>query len=89
MPYSRKRIGVVLGPVLAAVFSMLMDAAAAQERPPHDVRPPSEACFLFVFCALPSAPGANWALYDRSGTLGRQGLGASPFHPEGPGNVSY
>jgi len=26
--------------------------------------------------------------YHQSGTLGRMGLGASPFHPEGPGNVS-
>ncbi len=24
--------------------------------------------------------------YDRSGTRGRLELGASPFHPEGPGN---
>ncbi len=26
--------------------------------------------------------------FDRSGTRGREGLGASPLHPEGPGNVS-
>ncbi len=26
--------------------------------------------------------------FDRSGTRGRMGLGASPYHPEGPGNVS-
>lgn len=26
--------------------------------------------------------------YDYSGTRGRMGLGASPFHPEGPGNFS-
>lgn len=26
--------------------------------------------------------------YDHSGTRGREGLGASPGHPEGPGNVS-
>ncbi len=24
--------------------------------------------------------------YDESGTIGRLGLGASPYHPEGPGN---
>jgi hypothetical protein len=28
------------------------------------------------------------AAYDCSGTRGRIGLGASPFHPEGPGNVT-
>jgi len=26
-------------------------------------------------------------IYHNSGTVGRMGLGASPFHPEGPGNV--
>jgi hypothetical protein len=43
----------------------------------------------------PWAPGARgpsveeWTQdeYHRSGTLGRQGLGASPYHPEGPGNA--
>ncbi len=27
------------------------------------------------------------ANFDHSGTRGREGLGESPFHPEGPGNV--
>ncbi len=27
--------------------------------------------------------------FDRSGTRGRMGLGASPYHPEGPGNPNY
>ena len=27
--------------------------------------------------------------YDKFGTRGRLGLGASPLHPEGPGNPSY
>jgi hypothetical protein len=27
--------------------------------------------------------------YDRSGTRGREGLGASPGHPEGPSNASH
>jgi hypothetical protein len=43
----------------------------------------------------PWAPGARgpsadqWTQdeYGHSGTLGRQGLGASPYHPEGPGNA--
>lgn len=26
--------------------------------------------------------------YNNSGTVGRMGLGADPFHPEGPGNYS-
>jgi len=49
---------------------------------------------------LPPVPPANWFAqghsldewdrfrYDYSGTRGRLGLGASPFHPEGPGNFS-
>jgi hypothetical protein len=28
------------------------------------------------------------ARFNRSGTRGRQGLGASPLHPEGPGNTT-
>ncbi|WP_020176700.1 hypothetical protein [Methyloferula stellata] len=31
---------------------------------------------------------ADRADFDRSGTRGRLGLGASPYHPEGPGNPS-
>ncbi len=31
---------------------------------------------------------ADRADFDRSGTRGREGLGESPFHPEGPGNVA-
>lgn len=27
--------------------------------------------------------------YHESGTAGRIGLGASPFHPEGPGNFTH
>lgn len=30
----------------------------------------------------------DWLRYDYSGTRGRMGLGASPAHPEGPGNFS-
>ncbi len=45
------------------------------------------------YYALPPGPGASaeqWNQYDNnySGTLGRQGLGADPRHPEGPGNAS-
>ena len=29
------------------------------------------------------------AQYDCSGTIGRVGLGASPYHPEGPGNPTF
>ncbi len=38
----------------------------------------------------PQLPPSRWdrARFHRSGTRGRQGLGASPLHPEGPGNVT-
>jgi hypothetical protein len=35
-----------------------------------------------------SAQQSNNYEYNYSGTLGRQGLGADPRHPEGPGNQS-
>ncbi len=42
---------------------------------------------------IKAAPGAQkpgkLLPSDHSGTAGRIGLGASPFHPEGPGNTSY
>ncbi len=37
---------------------------------------------------LPSVEVRGHSNFDRSGTLGREGLGASPFHAEGPGNFS-
>ena len=73
----------------AALVLALTGIAAAQSRQSQPAAPPPDKCLFFVFCSQPSAPGANWRLYDQSGTLGRQGLGASPFHPEGPGNASY
>jgi hypothetical protein len=38
----------------------------------------------------PQSAPSRWdrARFDRSGTRGREGLGASPMRPEGPGNVS-
>lgn len=36
-----------------------------------------------------SAQSQDRAAYDCSGTRGRMGLGASPMHPEGPGNVTF
>ena len=38
----------------------------------------------------PQLPPSRWdrARFHRSGNRGRQGLGAGPLHPEGPGNVT-
>jgi hypothetical protein len=46
------------------------------------------------FYSIPQSPNqvapSRWdrIQYDHSGTRGRDGLGASPSRPEGPGNVS-
>jgi hypothetical protein len=37
--------------------------------------------------ACASAADCDRQDYDESGTRGRMGLGASPLHPEGPGNA--
>ncbi|WP_395665835.1 hypothetical protein [Methylocella sp.] len=42
--------------------------------------PPRQPCFSRDDCDRKD--------FDESGTRGRMGLGASPFHPEGPGNFS-
>lgn len=75
---------------LAAAFAVPMGYAVA--RPRHIEEPPAGAREYF---GLSQSPGQgltidqqNLRLFDRSGTVGREGLGQSPFHPEGPGNVS-
>ena len=73
-----------------AILLSFAGIAQAQTQSAHG-QPPQAPDFNWFgfFSSQPSAPGLNWELYNRSGTLGRQGLGASPQHPEGPGNASY
>jgi hypothetical protein len=73
--------------LIAALIFTGIGIAAAQDRwqPP----PPQPVCLFLFLCPQPSSPGENWRLYHESGRLGRLGLGASPFHPEGPGNPSF
>lgn len=79
----------------AAIFLSFAGAAQAENRPLQTQQPqlpapqPPDFDWFAAFYSQPSAPGLNWQLFNRSGTLGRQGLGASPQHPEGPGNASY
>ena len=62
---------------------------------------PGEGSPPYGYPATYAAPAPGWPPYayqqggardanpisgDPSGTLGREGLGADPFHPEGPGN---
>jgi hypothetical protein len=70
----------------AAMLAATMSIVCAQELYP------SRADQLYDANANPEprlAPSRrDRARYHRSGTRGRQGLGASPLHPEGPGNVT-
>jgi hypothetical protein len=71
----------------AALIFTAAGIAAAQDR--RQTLPPQPVCLFLFLCPQPSAPGENWLLYHESGRLGRLGLGASPLHPEGPGNPSF
>jgi hypothetical protein len=70
----------------AVMFAATMGIARAQERYP------SRAGQHYDANAKPDpqlAPSRrDRARFHRSGTRGRQGLGASPLHPEGPGNTT-
>ncbi|MGH6835377.1 MAG: hypothetical protein ACREC9_07470 [Methylocella sp.] len=74
-----------VGPAAAMVAATMGIACAEQHYP-------SRADQIYDDNANPKpqlAP-SRWdrARFHRSGTRGRQGLGASPLHPEGPGNVT-
>jgi hypothetical protein len=72
--------------VLAAVALAAPSAAFAQT---HSYPAPAPGYYPYDPCEPGySAQSQDRAAYDCSGTRGRIGLGASPFHPEGPGNVT-
>jgi hypothetical protein len=89
MPWSKKAVDPyrtrIMG-LAAAMLAATMGIACAQ---PHY---PSDADQIYDTKANPEpqlAPSRrDRARFHRSGTRGRQGLGASPLHPEGPGNVT-
>jgi hypothetical protein len=80
-PYGTRMMGLA-AVMLAATTGI---ACAQQHRP-------SRADQIYDANAKPQpqlAPSRlDRARFHRSGTRGRQGLGASPLHPEGPGNVT-
>ncbi len=81
----------LFGLATAGLFAVM----PAQAQAPHYPRNPPPGYYYPAPGYSPWAPGAygpsaqQWTQYeyDRSGTLGRQGLGADPRHPEGPGNA--
>ena len=74
----------------AAILVASIGVVAADERfPPDQYYGPYENSGPFVKPNPGLAPSrADRNDFFRSGTRGRQGLGASPIHPEGAGNVS-
>ena len=73
-----------------AVFLMSARAVAAEEHQP--TTQPANANQYHGPNQNPSAvlatSRADRAKFNRSGTRGREGLGADPAHPEGPGNTT-
>lgn len=69
-----------------ALLAAFVGSAGAQELSP------SSAGQHYDANAIPDSHLAqsrrDRARFHRSGTRGRQGLGASPLHPEGPGNTT-
>ncbi len=74
----------------AAILVASVGPVAADERfPSNQYYGPYENSGPFVKPNPGLAPSReDRNTFFRSGTRGRQGLGASPIHPEGPGNVS-
>lgn len=78
---------------VGAAAAVLMAAAgpvAAKARSPL-VHPVGANQYYGLFDGSPSGltpSQIDHRNYERGGTRGREGLGASPLHPEGPGNVT-
>lgn len=74
----------------AAALALPMGYAVAKPRHSHEAAPSSrEYVGLYQNPAQAlNVDQQDHRLFDRSGTVGREGLGESPFHPEGPGNVA-
>jgi hypothetical protein len=79
--YGTRMIGLA-----AAMLAATMGIACAQE-----LYPSPGGRYRNAGANLnPQLAPSRWdrARFHRSGTRGRQCLGASPLHPEGPGNVT-
>ena len=78
--------------VLFALAALAMSAGAASATDRHHVKQPAKANQYYGVYQSPvqSLPldQADQIQFKRAGTIGREGLGESPRHPEGPGNVS-
>ena len=84
-PTNTWRNAAVMG-IAAATLAASLGMANAQQVPQYPTYPYYDAHHN----AAPPPALSRWdrARFDHSGTRGREGLGASPLRPEGPGNVS-
>jgi len=82
---SARRNAVIMG-FAATALAASIGAAGAQQSYPV----PADQSYGPSAIPNPQTAPSRWdrAHFDRSGTRGREGLGASPTRPEGPGNVS-
>jgi hypothetical protein len=89
MTRGKKTVGSYMTRIMgfaAMMVAATVDTAGAQELyPSPGGRYRNDRTIL-----NPQTAPSRWdrARFHRSGTRGRQGLGASPLHPEGPGNVT-
>ncbi|MGA7656338.1 MAG: hypothetical protein WCA96_06100 [Methylocella sp.] len=83
---ARARRKVLTVGLAAATLAASFGAVSAQQLYPA----PADQVYGGSVTPNPQTAPSRWdrAHFDRSGTRGREGLGATPMRPEGPGNVS-
>jgi hypothetical protein len=71
-------------------LAVVASSAAGAKEHSHSAQPASTNAYQGLYQAPSQAlsrSGSDSADFDHSGTRGREELGASPFNPEGPGNL--
>ncbi|WP_026607052.1 hypothetical protein [Methylocapsa acidiphila] len=79
-----QKIGLTVAVLIASIGTVSAQDHQSQSAYPTQYQRPSAA-------ESQNLAVSRWdrARFDHSGTRGREGLGASPMHPEGPGDPSY
>jgi hypothetical protein len=91
MPNERNRSAGHGARNLGLAVVLLMGSAGVVAAKDRSVQPADANQYYGLFEGLSGDPAPaqiDRRNFDHSGTRGREGLGDSPFHPEGPGNVS-
>jgi hypothetical protein len=86
IPRSSRR-ALLLESLVIAILCCAFPAAAEPQTQPILKAPDAASRTDAPKTACISASDCDRRAYDYSGTRGRMGLGASPYHPEGPGNA--